>query len=126
MVIADVLFQAGYSASVTPLIQRISPVQKSTFATAGQRPLVPAHKASLHVQIDLLHPEQITLIKDVMIKEATTAACAELLQESYPKATIRIFAVMRTLGFKPEIETVFDPVVGIFIRHPSDLTYRDP
>lgn len=125
-VIADVLLQAGYGASVTPLIQRISPVQKSAFAAAGHRPLVPEHKASLQVQTDLLHPEQITLIDDVLTKGATTAACAELLQEAFPEATIRIFAVMRTLGFEPEIETVFDPVVGTIIRHPSGLTYRDP
>lgn len=125
-VIADILSAAGYGAGVEAMITRISPVQKSAFAAAGERPLIDTHKASLHVRSDLLQPQQITLVDDVLIKGATTAACAELLQKEYPNATIRIFAVMRTLGFVDEIETVFCPCAGRIVSHASGNPYREP
>ncbi|MER3355868.1 MAG: hypothetical protein RLQ73_18125 [Hoeflea sp. D1-CHI-28] len=125
-VIADILCAAGYGARVETLITRISPVQKSAFAAARERPLVHTHIESLRVRFDLLQPEQITLVDDVLTKGATTAACAELLHEEYPNATIRIFAVMRTLGFVDEIETVFDPCVGRIVSHASGNPYREP
>tara|TARA_R110002074_G_scaffold274922_1_gene446530 strand:+ start:829 stop:1059 length:231 start_codon:yes stop_codon:yes gene_type:complete len=56
----------------------------------------------------------------------TFAACAELLQTKYPNATIRIFAVMRTLGFVDEIETVFYPSAGRIVSHASGNPYREP
>lgn len=66
------------------------------------------------------------MVDDVLTKGATAAACAELLQEKYPNATIRIFAVMRTLGFVGEIEAVFHPCVGRIVSHTSGNPYREP
>lgn len=124
--IADTLRSAGYGGAVEPLIERITAVPKSAFAKQGERPLVHDHKASLRVRDSLLAPEQITLVDDVLTMGRTTAACAELLQEAFPGSTIRIFAVMRTLGFVDDIETVFDPVVGTITSHDSGKTHREP
>lgn len=126
-IICAALFDAGYGGAVEALIERVSAVPKSAFASAGERPTVQVHKASLRAQSGLLPPEQITLVDDVLTMGRTTAACAELLQEAYPSASIRIFAVMRTLGFVDEIEAVFDPCVGTIISyHSSGKTHREP
>ncbi|MFG6569032.1 MULTISPECIES: hypothetical protein [Sulfitobacter] len=108
------------------MITRISPVQKSAFAAAVGRPLIDTHKASLHVRFDLLQPEQITLVDDVLTKGATTAARAELLQKEYPNATIHIFAVMRTLGFVDEIETVSGPCACRIVNCATGNPYSEP
>lgn len=126
-VIADVLHQEGYGRSVEPMLERVTAVTKSAYAARGERPLVHKHKASLRVHADLLAPEQITLVDDVLTMGRTTAACAELLQGQFPDSTIRIFAMMRTMGFVDEIETVFDPSVGTVTSFPATgKTHRDP
>ena len=125
-VIADVLQAAGYGGTVSPLLERITAVRKSSAAPAGECPLIPEHKASLQVRAELLIPEQITLIDDVLTMGRTTAACAELLQDHYPHSTIRIFAMMRTQGFVQDIDAVVDPSVGIIQTYDSGKCYRNP
>lgn len=71
-------------------------------------------------------PDQITLVDDVLTMGRTTVACAELLQEQYPEASIRIFAMLRTLGFQDDIDTVFDPVVGTVTSYASGKSHRAP
>lgn len=125
-VIADVLQAAGYGGSVEPLIERITAVPKSAFAGKGERPLIHEHKASLRVHADMFVPEHITLVDDVLTMGRTTVACAELLQESFPTSTIRIFAMMRTQGFLEDIDAVFDPSSGTVIGYPSGKSHREP
>lgn len=82
--------------------------------------------ASMQVNADMLAPVQITLVDDVLTKGSTTVACADLLQERFPDATIRIFAMMRTQGFVDDIEKIVDPSVGTIIGHASGKPFRDP
>ena len=126
LVIAEVLMAAGFGGRVEPLLERVTAVRKSSSSPASERPLITEHKASLRVRAGLFAPEQITLVDDVLTLGRTTAACAELLQDAFPGSTIRIFAMMRTQGFVPEIEAVFDPSVGIVISHPSGKSHREP
>lgn len=125
-VIADVLAENGYGGEVRPLIERVSAVRKSSTAPAAERPLIPEHMASMQVSADMLAPDQITLVDDVLTKGSTTVACANLLQDRFPDATIRIFAMMRTQGFVDDIERIVDPSVGTIIGHDSGKPYRDP
>ena len=80
----------------------------------------------MQVNADMLAPDQITLVDDVLTKGSTTVACANLLQERFPGATIRIFAMMRTQGFVDDIEKIVDPSVGTIIGHASGRPFRDP
>jgi len=125
-VIADVLSENGYGGEVAPLIERIIAVRKSSSSPANERPLVPEHMASMQVNTDMLHPEQITLVDDVLTMGRTTFACASLLAEAMPETEIRIFAMIRTLGLVDEVENVLDPSMGTIIGYPSGKTFRDP
>ena len=125
-VIADVLLANGYGGEVRALIERVTAVRKSSTAPAAERPSIPEHMASMQVNADMLAPDQITLVDDVLTKGSTTVACANLLQERFPDATIRIFAMMRTQGFVDDIEKIVDPSVGTIIGHASGKPFRDP
>lgn len=125
-VIAQVLVDHGYGGEVAPLIERISAVRKSSSSPAAERPLISEHRDSLVVRRDLISPEQITLVDDVLTMGRTTFACASLLQESFPDAEIRVFAMMRTQGLVPDIDALFDPSVGTVTGYASGKSFRDP
>ena len=125
-VIADVLASNGYGKEVRALIERTVAVRKSSTSPAAQRPLIPKHMMSMQVHVDMFQPDTITLVDDVLTKGSTTVACANLLQERLPAATIRIFAMIRTQGLIDEIEEIVDPSVGRIIGHDSGKPYREP
>ena len=125
-VIADVLAFNGYGREVRVLIERTVAVQKSSTSPASERPLIPEHMASMQVHVDMLPPDTITLVDDVLTKGSTAVACANLLQERFPAATIRVFAMIRTQGLVDEIERIADPSIGTIISYDSGKPYRDP
>lgn len=126
-IIADLLLQRGYASHVLPCIKREKAVPKSSSSPSNERPSVDVHYESLAVSDDqLFRPDQITLVDDVLTQGRTTVACARRLMEAYPDAEIRVFAVVRTVGFQ-EINTIIDPVVEVIKYYPSGKTFRqDP
>jgi predicted amidophosphoribosyltransferase len=126
LVIATELAGAGYGKEVRPLLERVEAVAKSSISLPENRPLVGTHKESIRVKRDLVIPEKITLIDDVLTQGRTTLACAELLREAFPQTEVKIFAVLRTQGLQPDIEKLFDPAVGRITGFQSGKTYRDP
>ena len=124
--IADILVSNGYGAEVRPILIRTTAVKKSSTSPSKERPLIDEHYSSMEVQTDLIAPTQITLIDDVLTQGRTTYAGAMRLKEAFPQARIRVFAIFRTLGTIPEIDTVFDPTVGSIIGYPSGKSFRDP
>lgn len=125
-VISDVLVKNGLGASVHAMIERIRAVRKSSTAIAIERPLIPEHMDSMQVTQDMLIPDEITLIDDVLTRGATTAACARILQNQFPTASIRIFAMMRTQSFEADIKKIVDPSIGEIIAYDSGKPYRNP
>ncbi len=127
LVIAEELRRLGYGETISPLLKRTSPVRRSATAGWGNRPGVTEHSQTLKVERDIFQPLKITLIDDVLTKGSTVFACARLLHEHFPEAEIRAFALFRTQGFIPDIETFIDPSIGtISYNAGSDSGHRDP
>ena len=126
-VIVDTLYEGGLAGDVLPCIKRTKAVRKSSTSPANERPLVPEHYESLGIDEQLMQPAQITLVDDVLTMGRTMFACALRVHEAYPKADIRAFAMIRTQGLIPDIETIVDPEVGtISYYERSGKTFRDP
>ena len=60
----------------------------------------------------MLAPPIITVVDDVVTKGNTLLAAVSLLGSVFPNATVRGFAVLRTMGLVPEIDRIVDPCEG--------------
>jgi len=67
----------------------------------------------------------LCLVDDVITKGATMLAAASRLGETYPRATIIGFALVRTLGFVEDIDRIVEPAVGT-ITFRGDEAVREP
>jgi hypothetical protein len=65
------------------------------------------------------------LIDDVITKGRTILAVAARLHEALPDADIRAFALVRTMGFLPNVEHFLEPCKG-FITWAGGDARRDP
>lgn len=126
LVIATALAKVGYGKEVLPLVERVTAVARSSTSRPENRPLVHEHRQSMRVLSELISPKEITIVDDVLTQGRTSVACAGLLSEEFPSATIRIFAMMRTQGLQENITRLFDPEVGIITEYPSGKTFREP
>ena len=126
-VIADIIVQEGFAARTLPCLARAQAVTKSSSSAPEQRPSVDEHYDSLTVSGgDLFSPTQLVLVDDVLTQGRTTVACARRLIEAYPTAEIKVFAAVRTLGFK-EVTEILDPVISVIKYYQSGKTFRtDP
>lgn len=126
-VICDVLAANGFGRDVAPFLMRTRAVRKSSTSPAAERPLWPEHFESIEVDAaTLFRPEHITVVDDVLTMGRTSYACAQRLREVFPEAEIRIFAMIRTQGFIPDIGSFIDPSIGIINGFASGKTHRDP
>ena len=53
---------------------------------------------------------KITVLDDVITRGATLFACVRQLRESFPAATVRAFAVFRTMSYVLQIDSIEKPV----------------
>jgi predicted amidophosphoribosyltransferase len=110
--ICQELVSAGFGRSVEPLLSRLTPVAKSSFAAPGQRPTAQRHYETMGVNRRLgVDPLRITIVDDVITKGATLLAAASLLEQAYPEATIQAFALVRTV-YSEDFEGIVDPLTG--------------
>lgn len=110
---------------VLPCLTRTVAVPKSAFAASGERPDVSQHFESMAVEGLLVRAKRITIVDDVITKGATLLAAASRVQEAFPEAEVRAFALLRTMGLVEEIDQIVDPCVGTItlvrgdsVRHP--------
>ncbi len=125
-VIADVLLANGFGSEVLPAIERVTAVRKSSSSPANERPLIHEHIESMHADSDLIRPEKITIVDDVLTLGRTMCACAKLLRDVFPDSEIRAFAMIRTQGFADNIEKIFDPSAGRITGYTSGKSHREP
>jgi len=125
--ICQELLAVGFGARWEPWLVRHTAVQKSAYAAPGQRPSAQEHYDSMRVDrrvTDEESPAAITLVDDVLTKGATLRAGASLLAEAFPGATVRAFALIRTMG--TGFQKILDPVVGEILAGWGNSTHHAP
>ncbi len=129
LIIAEELQQKGFGRSVNTILSRHTPIIKSSNQHgADNRPSVKNQFDSLLIKEDLFLHNSITLVDDVLTMGRTSFACAQLIHEAYPNIVdIAVFAAVRTQGFKDNVETIFNPSIGIIsYNQNSGKTRRHP
>lgn len=69
--------------------------------------------------------ERVLVVDDVITKGSTALAAASRLGDLYPKADVKIFALVRTKGLVVDIERILDPAIGT-VRLVGDEGDRQP
>ena len=110
--LALALLRQGLGCRLWAGLHRARSVPKSATAACGTRPTVGTHYDSFAidpVEIPLRH---IVLVDDVVTKGRTLLAAASRLQDAFPDAQIRAFALVRTMGLVAGVDRLIDPCVG--------------
>jgi hypothetical protein len=116
--IADELVTHGLGVEVLPIVRRATPVPKSSQANPGERVSLAQHIASLSLEPLLASPTRITIVDDVVTKGRMLMATATVLRHIFPSTELRAFALIRTMGFQPDVERILAPCVGVIVRSP--------
>lgn len=125
--LAAALVREGLGSAAWAGLCRVRGVRKSATSSHGNRPTVHEHYDSFAIERagGMPRAAQIMLIDDVVTKGRTLMAAATRLQEAYPEARIRAFALLRTMGLIPGVTRLLDPCVGQ-IRWRGGDTHRAP
>lgn len=113
--VARALQQAGLAEEVWTGLRRISSVERSASAWMWERPTVEKHYQSFAVvpsSKDSKERKSILLVDDVITKGRTLAAAAMRIQEAFPRANVRAFTLIRTMGFVRDVPRLLDPCQG--------------
>lgn len=114
--ICDELVGHGLAMSCAAILERVKAVPRSSTSAIGERPKPLDHLRSMAIisqqELDLRKITKVAIIDDVITRGATLIAAATLMQQRFPGAAIRAFAVVRTKSFDPEVGAILDPVIG--------------
>jgi hypothetical protein len=119
------LLEEGLGRGIWRGLHRVCAVRKSATAAPGSRPTVGNHYDSFAIERATELPQHVVLIDDVVTKGRTLLAAAARVQEAFPKAEIRAFALLRTMGLVPGVEQLLDPCIGEILWRGGDA-YRTP
>lgn len=106
------LVASQFGKELLPCLTRTVAVPKSAFAAVGERPDAQRHFETMAIESSLLRAKRITVVDDVITKGATLLAAASRVQEAFPDAEVRAFALLRTMGLVEEIDKIVDPCTG--------------
>jgi hypothetical protein len=123
--LALALQETGLAEEVWTGLRRVSSVEKSSSAWMWERPTVQQHYQSFAVIPSSKPAKKIVLVDDVVTKGRTLAAAAMRVQDAFPDAEVRAFALVRTMGFVLDVPRLFDPCQGE-IRWNGEDAYRTP
>jgi predicted amidophosphoribosyltransferase len=123
--LAEALLLQGLGCDIWNGLKRTRPVQKSATARPRARPSVARHYESFAIDSLPQAPVSVVLVDDVITKGRTLLAAAERLQEAFPAAHIKAFALLRTMGLIPKIRRLLEPCKGSICWRAGDAR-RDP
>ena len=123
--LAEALLRQGLGCDTWNGLKRTRPVQKSATAPPCARPTVALHYASFAIDALPHPPLSLVLVDDVITKGRTLLAAAARLQEAFPGANIRAFALLRTMGLIPEVRCLLEPCKGSICWRAGDAR-RNP
>ena len=115
--------------NVQSYLERREVVKKAAYAKPEERPTFRNHLNTIQCvgPTGLFAPDRITVVDDVITRGATLAACVCLLEQAYPSAEVRAFAVVRTLRNTEALNRIMDPIDDGRIRiFSSGGTSRTP
>jgi predicted amidophosphoribosyltransferase len=116
--------KAGLGAQSLALIERAHRVSKAAFSGADERPTARMHFESFMCASQIGPSQHITVVDDLITRGATMLAAVAVLQRAYPAATVRGFALIRTMS-DVAIQNVTEPVEGRIVLR-GDETFRRP
>ncbi len=125
--LAAALVREGLGQVAWAGLRRVRAVGKSATAAPGKRPSVAKHFDSFAVECtdSIGESAHLVLIDDVVTKGRTLLAAAARLEEAFPHARVRAFALLRTMGLVPEVNRLLDPCVGEITWQAGDA-HRSP
>jgi hypothetical protein len=124
--ICEELARAGLGRDILPCLERAEAVRKSAFAAKGERPGVRDHLDSMSVAAGLAPAGDLVVVDDFVTKGATLLASGSLVKAAFPTSTVSGFALVRTMGFVPEVDTVVEPCVGRIWLSAGGTVHRRP
>jgi len=122
--ITSALANAGLGINEECLM-RETPLPRSSTSLASDRPKAIQHYNSMRVKESLLEPQEIILVDDVITRGATAMGAVNRLAEAFPKAKIRVFAIMRTISNSAKFSKIIEPCIGTISLVETD-SFRDP
>lgn len=122
--LCEVFVAAALGARWLPLLERTEAVPKAAFSAPENRPNAETHYETFRAQADLTAGSVITVVDDVVTRGATMLAAVARLREVCPEATVRGFALIRTMSTEA-ITQLKAPCTGVIRRVPWG-TQREP
>ena len=123
--IADELVKQGLGGDVLPIVTRTRPVEKSAQAAPGARTTIAGHLETLDLEPLLVNPTRITIVDDVVTKGRMIMAVAIILARRFPGVPLRAFALVRTMGLQPDVDSIIAPCLGVVRKRLHDADRQD-
>ena len=70
-------------------------------------------------------PKRLLVVDDVVTSGSMLIAAASLLQETFPEAEIKAFALLRTMSFG-EVDAILAPCAGLISYEGGPYARREP
>jgi hypothetical protein len=111
--LAVALWRHGLGKGIWFGLRRVRAVRKSATAAPGSRPSLRTHFDTMAVdRVKAPAMSHVVLIDDVVTKGRTLLAAAMRLSEVFPRADVRGFALLRTMGYAPVFNQLLMPCTG--------------
>jgi hypothetical protein len=124
--LATTLLSQGLGQGIWFGLRRVRTVRKSATAVPGARTSVRTHYDTMAVDnVGVPCASDVILVDDVVTKGRTLLAAALRLREALPRADVRAFALVRTMGYSPIFDQFLMPCTGR-IEWKCDDARRNP